>query len=174
MSDFDPDAYLQGTTGAAPFDPDTYLSDTSQPKSIKDTPAKIPTPRVSSAEEYIGGPAQLAASSLLNIPYGAAHAGVDLYNRIAHGDTDASDPDWVSAIHVPTTPASKQLLADIRNPNDINTQIQNIRNQRLGPANATVADVANQTGQVVGDVGNLAAGYGLVKGVPGLLRDPSE
>jgi hypothetical protein len=173
MSDFDPDAYLQGTTAAAPFDPDAYLSDTSQPKSTNDTPAKIPTPRVSSAEEYIGGPAQLAASSLLNIPYRAAHAGVDLYNRVVHGDTDAADPDWVNAIHVPTSPASKQLLSDIRNPNDINTQIQNIRNQRLGPANATVADVANQTGQVVGDVGNLAAGYGLVKGVPGLLRDPS-
>jgi hypothetical protein len=135
------------------------------------------TPRnISKAEEYIGGPAQLAASSILNIPYGAAHAGADIYNRIVHGDDSGKDPDWVDAIHVPTTPASKKLLADIQksgNPDDINTQIQNIRNQKLGPPNATVADIANQTGQVAGDVGNLAAGYGLVKGVPGLLSSSS-
>lgn len=138
--------------------------------SDKDAPAK----RVGWAEENLAGPSELIGSTIANIPHAAAHAAVDLYRRWTGGDTSAPDPAAVRAIEVPQGAGGTQLLGDIKNmvpsnPNDVGSQTQAIRDARLG-TNPTALDVANQTRQVAGDVGNLAPVVGLAARSASALR----
>lgn len=136
---------------------------------------EAPKARVGWAEENLAGPSELIGSTLGNIPHAAAHAAVDLYRRVTGGDTNAPDPAAVQSIQVPTGAGGQQLAGDISsmlsppaNPNSVDVQTQAIRDKALGPQNATVGDVLQQTGQVAKDVGNLAPILGAVKGVSAL------
>jgi hypothetical protein len=141
-------------------------------------PAPPAPPRVGWAEENLAGPGELITNTVANIPHAAAHAAVDLYRRWTGGDTNAPDPTLVQKLeptqYLPSA-GGQQLAGDIssmlnppKDSNSIDSQIDAIRAKALGPQNATVGDVINQTGVVAGDVANLVvAGQG-VKALTGL------
>ena len=143
-------------------------------------PASSPGQSVGSqVAEATLGPSELLGGTILGIPHAAAHAAVDLYRRWTGEDTNAPDPGAVQALeptqYMPDSGAAgQQLIGDIKSTltpqgTDVASQTQDIRNRALGPQNATVGDVLNQTGQVVQDVGALAPVVGgVIKGASAL------
>ena len=127
-----------------------------------------PTPRVGWAEENLAGPSEIIGSTVANIPHAAAHAAVDLWRRVTGGNTDAPDPAAIQALQVPLGQGGQQLLGDIGSmASPVTAPIKqglSAADTAIGNVSPTLQDVIHQTGQVVGDVANLAPVAGLVKG----------
>jgi hypothetical protein len=100
----------------SPPESDFQDSTWSPPESDFNQPDDTAVPEMSDKTKTIlGGAAQLAGSSIANIPHAAAHGAVDLWRRWTHGDTSAPDPAAVQALEVPTGQYGKKLVSDITN-----------------------------------------------------------
>lgn len=106
------------------------------------------------------GEAELAATGVANIPYAAAHSAVDLWRRWTGGDTNAPDSKLVGALKIPTGEAAKNLIGGIAELPATQAVVAGAKSadKVLGDFSPTLQDVAHQTLDVAGDVGNLTAG----------------
>lgn len=134
--------------------------------------APAPPPAAAAAPMTVGhglaGAAEIAGAGIANIPGAAINAVHDLYQRIAHGDSNAqpvvpsvhpgqAGHDLVQAV---ATSAPGQAVGDAVHSADT----------ALGNFSPTLQDVVHQAGSVLGDVGAIApVATPLVKGV-GALR----
>jgi hypothetical protein len=161
-SDPEIDAAFNGgaaQTSSAPVsdDPEIHAAFSEQPKS------KDSKKRVSWAEENLAGPSEVIGSAIGNIPYGVAHGVHDLFTG------GAPDPEGIKALQVPVGAGGKQLLSDIGS-------MLPARNDTNQPDDTSIPEFSEGTRNVIGhgfrvanDVGGIAAGAGLVKGLVGSI-----
>lgn len=115
----------------------------------------------------LAGAAEIAGAGVANIPGGAINAVHDIYQRIAHGDSNAQPV--VPSIH--PGQAGHDLVQAVANsaPGQAIGSAAHAADSALGNFSPTLQDVVHQTGSVLGDVGAIApVAAPLIKGVTAL------
>lgn len=137
--------------------------------------APAPVEKQSTADtvaENVLGPSEILGGTIANIPHAAAHAAVDLYQRIAgkQGEPNAADtlPVWGGG-PVPLGKAGQNLERDIGSmlPQRYEGP-QQPDDTAVPEVSATTSDIANQMAGVAGDVGNLVAAGTVGKALAGI------
>ena len=147
-------------------DPEIHAAFAKEPAS-RTKEEDIYDPEGEAARAMIGG-SQLVASTAANIPYRAAHSGVDIYRRLSGGNTEAPDSKIVQALRVPLGEQGRETAGAIATMASPVTSKIAAADAALGRFSPTLQDIVHQTGAVAGDVANIAAPLSLVKGLPRL------
>lgn len=161
--DSDPEIDAAFNGGAAPASSASVSDDPEISAAFaKDPKEKESKKRVGWAEENLAGPSEVIGSAIGNIPYGVAHGIHDLFTG------GAPDPEGIKALQVPIGAGGKQLLSDIGS-------MIPARNDTNQPDDTSIPEFSEGTRNVIGhglrvanDVGGIAAGAGLVKGIAGI------
>src|ERR1700743_2053733 len=162
-SDPEIDAAFSGAAAAASpaqisDDPEIYAAFAP----VASTRAEKPK-RVRAATEAILGPLELAGTSIANIPHAAAHGALDLYRRFTGGDTEAPDPALIQSIKVSPGPAGTQLASDAAKLIPARSGGDQPDDTNIPEFGETTRNIIGHTLGVAGDVGALAAPFGVAK-----------
>lgn len=143
---------------------------------VPDTPtASATTPPDSGFLHTLQGEGEVGGAAVGNLIPNAINSALDILHRASGG--------VLKRPQVPTIPvgqAGQDLVHDVGdmipkgNPNNVENQIDAIRSKAMGKPNDTVADVANQAGEVGKDVMNVLPAAGLVKGATAIGAGAAE
>jgi len=112
--------------------------------------------------------------TLLDLPHGVAHAGLDLIRRITGQDTDQPEPSWMQALHVAPNAKEQATIGSVASHPFTQALMDTVMPQvepaahavqaadtALGNVSPTAQDVLHQTGQVASDVAQIAPAVGV-------------
>jgi len=125
---------------------------------------------------FVNGVADLAGTSIANIPHSAAHGAVDLWRRWTGGDTSAPDPKLVQSLDVPYSENAKNVGSSIVSAATTpiaGTESAIDKNAKgIGPLkNSPVGQfVGDYVAPVVGDVASIAPVGAAASGVRNTVR----